>query len=131
MFFNGTNESSFTHFADNCFSISSVFISNSFAILAIDFSLFTNFPGIIPTEEASPFPASILPFLSNISPLFACIVETLTLSEVSRPGYITESLHNALYWPSSSKKVNSFSKSTLPATVSKEVLYVTVNFSLS
>ena len=131
MVFNGTNESSFTHFADNCFSISSVFISNNFAILVIDFSLFSNFPGIIPTEEASPFPASTLPFLSSIFPLFACIVDTLILSEFSRPGYIIESLHEALYCPSSTKKVISLSKSTFPATVSKDVLYVTVNFSSS
>ena len=66
IFLIGTNESSFTHFAVNSFSISSGFIPNNFAILTMDFFLFSNFPGIIPTDEATPFPASILPFLSRI-----------------------------------------------------------------
>lgn len=51
-------ESSFTHFAANFFSISSVFISNNSANWLIASFLFSNFPGTTPIEEATPSPAS-------------------------------------------------------------------------
>ena len=82
----GTKESSFTHFADSFFSIASGVISTSSAICAIASSLFSNLPGTIPTEDAVPFPARTRPFLSRISPLTACVVETLTYSVDARYG---------------------------------------------
>ena len=117
----GTKESSFTQFADNFFSISSGVISNSSAICAIASSLFPNLPGTIPTEDAVPFPARTRPFLSKISPRFACVVETLTLSAEVRLGKIMESSQTNLYPSSPFRKSASFSKLIVPATVSKAV----------
>ena len=119
--FIGTKESSFTHCADNFFSITSGVVSSNSAILAITSSLFSNFPGTIPTEDAVPFPASTRPFLSRISPLFACVVETLTLSVEAKFGKISESSQTNLYPSSPSRKNASFSKLISPATVSKDV----------
>ena len=40
---------------------------------------------ITETEDATPSPAITRPFLSKISPLFACVAETLTLSVEDSP----------------------------------------------
>jgi hypothetical protein len=45
-----------------------------------------NLPGTIPTEDAVPFPTRARPFLSNISPHFAYVTDTRTLSVFDNPG---------------------------------------------
>ena len=81
--------SSFTQDAERDLFIESTLIPSKFAICSIEASLFSpSFPGTIPTEDISPFPASSTPFLSYISPLSASIVFTLTLSVLLNCGNI-------------------------------------------
>ena len=77
--------------------IVSTSISNNSAIFSIDTFLSSSFPGIMPTDVATPFPASILPSRSNISPLSAFDVVTLILSSLSKSGKIKLSCHTNLY----------------------------------
>ena len=119
--FSGTKESSRTHFAASFFSTASGVISSSSAVFEITSSLFSIFPGTMPTEAAVPFPARTRPFLSRISPRSAGIAETLTLSVAVKFGKIRESYQISPYLSFSSAKNASFLKLMFPATVSKDV----------
>ena len=119
-FFIGTNVSSFTHDAESALFIVSTEIPKMSDICWIVSSLFSgNFPGTIPIDDTFPSPASIIPFLSSISPLFAFIVFTLTLSVLFNPGKIKLWLHSILYslW-SFFTILTVFWNSTFPALVS-------------
>ena len=56
--------------------------------ISSDSSFFSIFPGTSPTEEPTPFPASILPLRSTISPRAASSRVTLTLSVAVSSGKI-------------------------------------------
>ena len=103
---------------------STVIFSNS-AILLISASLVCSFilPGTSPICEAVPFVAKYSPFLSNILPLSASIVLTLTLSLLFKLGNIKLDDQFILYsLLSSNDNVIEFANSMWPAIVSIELL---------